>query len=132
MNKKQAMYERIERHGANLNAIFKTEYDNVTLCKKLRRLESKAHQLATDYCNGVVDEQNVDCISNPILEKVCKILNVRQYHDKNTAIDDSWPIFLNYDARGYALKIRDSFIKERCLNIFQDWGGYGIIAPDLS
>ena len=39
MNKKERMHKQIEEHGANLNSIFKTGLDNITLCKKLHSLE---------------------------------------------------------------------------------------------
>lgn len=42
MNKKERMYKQIKEHGENLNAIFNTGIDNVTLCKKLLRIERKA------------------------------------------------------------------------------------------
>lgn len=44
----------IEQHGRNLLAIFPdaSERDPVKLCKKLRRLEAKAHALALRCCNG--------------------------------------------------------------------------------
>lgn len=38
----------------------------------------------------------------------------------------------NGDARGYALKIEDNYMRENNIVLFQDWGGYGIIAPDFS
>jgi hypothetical protein len=44
-------------------------------------------------------------------------------------ISDADEIFFNGDARGYALKINDEFVKDK--EIFKDWGGYGIIAPDF-
>lgn len=42
------------------------------------------------------------------------------------------PVFHNGDPRGYAIKIRDEYVREHGLSIHQDWGGYGIIAPDFS
>jgi hypothetical protein len=42
------------------------------------------------------------------------------------------PIFHNGDPRGYALKIREEYVREHALDIHRDWGGYGILAPDLS
>jgi hypothetical protein len=41
-------------------------------------------------------------------------------------------VFLNGDPRGYALKIRDTDVRARKLDIHTDWGGYGIIAPDFN
>ena len=52
---KYIMYQRIKKHGDNLKAIFNLDVDSVKLCKQLFRLENKAHQLATDYCNGDFD-----------------------------------------------------------------------------
>ena len=130
MNKHDKMYAEIEKHGANLNAIFQTDFDNITLCKKLRRLEVKAHKLATDYCNGEngVDSKNWDAKCEPILKAVRKVLNMTDSYKHQSAI----PIFINGDARGYALKIRDRYVSDNNLQIHKDWGGYGILAPDFS
>ena len=38
-------------------------------------------------------------------------------------------MFLNTDARGYALKFFEDFSKDK--TIHKDWGGYGLIAPDF-
>ena len=124
MTKKDKMYQRIKQHGEDLNAIFNTGIEPVALCKKLRRLETKAHRLATDYCNGEngVDSITVDNKSVPILKAVSRIL-------KN---NNSFPVSINYDARGYALKISDLYMSKYNLKLYQDWGGYGILAPDFS
>ena len=125
---KDRMYRQIEQHGANLNAIFNTSIENIVLCKKLKRLEAKAHKLATDYCNGEngVTTENWESLCDPILKAVRKILNCT----------DSFPIFVNEDARGYALKIDDAYmVKCSKLNgystLHRDWGGYGILAPEF-
>lgn len=137
MNTKERMYQQIERHGAELNAIFNTGLDNVKLCKKLFQLENKAHRAATCLCNtntldllelnqytgyevkqATEDEQNAFFAA--ILDKVDKILNFRE---KNI------PVFINYDARGYALKIKNEYSKG--LRLHQDFGGYGILAPEF-
>lgn len=125
MNKKESMYQQIEKHGANLNAIFETGLDNVKLAKKLHSLELKAHKLAEDYCNGAngVTTDNWDEKCEPILKAIDKILN---YEKKGI------PVFINGDARGYALKIKDDYVKAQKLAIYQDWGGYGILAPDFN
>lgn len=119
---KQRMYKNIYNHGNNLNTIFKTDYDNITLCKKLIRLERKAHKLSTDYCNGVFSCNVWEIKTDKILKKVCKILNLK----------NDFNIFVNGDCRGYALKIFDDYIKKNNIKIYQDWGGYGIIAPDFT
>ena len=117
---KQTMYQQIEQHGNQLNVIFNTGIEPVKLCKSLRRLELKANKIATDWCNGVIDTENIDPIIEPIMKATRKILG------------NAYPIQFNGDARGYALKISDKVMKENNLNLYQDWGGYGIICPDFT
>ena len=121
MNKKDKLYSRITKHGQDLKAVFNLDQDidPVKLCKRLFRLETKAHKLAVDFCNGVIDQLEWDKKADQILTKVETIL-------KNKKV-----LFLNGDARGYALKIDDEYIKNNNFNIHRDWGGYGIIAPDF-
>ena len=120
MNKaqKKELYENITAHGNNLKKLFKLDnsVDSVKLCKSLLRLENQAQKLALDYCNyGNLDNSAVESI----LKKVSKLLN----------LENEYPVFFNGDARGFALKISDEFCKDA--EIFKDWGGYGIIAPDF-
>lgn len=50
------------------------------------------------------------------------------------------PVFVNLDPRGYALKIDDEWVRDQRADhrtaykaaIHQDWGGYGIIAPEIN
>ena len=121
MNKKDKLYSRITKHGQDLKAVFNLDQDidPVKLCKRLFGLETKAHKLAVDFCNGVIDQLEWDKKADQILTKVETIL-------KNKKV-----LFLNGDARGYALKIDDEYIKNNNFNIHRDWGGYGIIAPDF-
>ena len=118
MNKKEKMYNSIINHGNSLKFLFKIEMDSITLCKKLFRLENKAHRLSTDYCNGVIDCKIWEIESNKILNKISKILNCNTDN-----------LFVNGDARGYALKLNDDFVKNT--NVYKDWGGYGILAPNF-
>jgi SMC interacting uncharacterized protein involved in chromosome segregation len=120
MNKKERMNEQIRKHGENLNKVFGLNEDPIKLAKKLHTIELKAHKLATDYCNG---ENGVwETLSDAILEKVDKVLNF-------TA--QEIPVFVNGDARGYALKINDDYVRNNGLEIHKDWGGYGILAPEF-
>lgn len=124
MNTKQkaAMYEAIQKHGENLNAIFKTDLDPVTLCKRLKRLENKARQLCVDECNTGADH---DAELEIILNRVRRLLGVTDPELSNA-------IFINGDPRGYALKIKDSYVRDHDIKIERDWGGYGLIAPDFT
>jgi hypothetical protein len=131
MNKHDRMYQQIENHGANLNAIFNTGLDNVKLAKNLHRLEVKAHKLATDYCNGEngVTWENWDEKCEPILKAVRKVLNMTDTYRQNAI-----PIFINGDCRGYALKIDSDFMHGYLTHggkLYTDWGGYGILAPEF-
>jgi hypothetical protein len=110
------MYSRIKKHGDTLKNIFNLNIDSVKLCKKLFRLERKAQELQLDYYEGMEIDKEV----NQLLIKVAEILN--------TNINN---IFFNGDPRGYALKFKEEFVKDKNI-IHRDWGGYGIVAPDLS
>jgi hemoglobin-like flavoprotein len=125
MDKRQKMYQKIEKHGEQLNNLFNTDLEPIALCKKLHRLESKAHRQATDYCNGAIQTDEWEEVSKSMLDKVDKILNFRE---------KCIPVFFNADARGYSLKIDSDYMLayERNTGFYQDWGGYGIIAPDFS
>ena len=127
MNRHDRMYEQIKQHGANLNAIFHTHLDDIVLAKKLHSLEIKAHRLATDYCNGENGMDSTEAwekASQKILHKVFKVLEFSEGHVPV-------PIFINGDARGYALKISDEYVRENNIKIYLDWGGYGVLAPEF-
>ena len=119
---------RILEHGKKLLRIFPNaiERDPVKLCKKLRRIETALSRIATQYCNGDINDDEIDSESERLMSQVQQLLNV-------PVLGAKWQsIFFNRDPRGYALKIDDKFMREAKLNLHQDLGGYGIIAPDLS
>ena len=125
--KRESMQERIAKHGRQLLAIFPnaTERDPIKLCKRLRALEKRANAVAVRLCNGPEypgGPDAVDKITNAILARVNKLLG-------NTG---GVPVFINRDPRGYAIKVHARYTRELGLDIPRDWGGYGIIAPDLS
>ena len=117
--------EEIKNHGLKLIEFFKlsSEIDAISLCRKLRRLEVKAHYLTTQQCNEGIKEEDAKT-EEDILNKVDKLLNFKAQDIK---------VFINGDARGYALKISDKhnkFLSE--VGFYCDWGGYGIIAPEIN
>lgn len=124
MNKHERMNEQIRKHGESLNKVFGLNEDPTKLAKKIHSLELKAHKLATDYCNGEngVDSENWESLSDAILAKVDKVLNFTS---------QEIPVFVNGDARGYALKINDDYVRDNGIEIHKDWGGYGILAPEF-
>ena len=122
--------EAITRHGETLLRAFPnaTEKNPVTLCKKLRRIETATHRIMTDYCNGDCDEYGADKASDSAYTRLQTLLG-----DKKT------PMIVNRDPRGYALKLDDAWTRKynnalpcNCCRIHTDMGGYGILAPDLT
>ena len=111
--------KRVAKHGQQLRAIFPnaTEQDPVKLCQKLRRLETQGTRHGEKLCSNehYCNEVDHESVADSIIEKVRKLLGSAR----------PW---LNQDPRGYALKI-DLEPDER---LHVDWGGYGIIAPDLT
>lgn len=125
--KRDRMYERIAQHGRALLRLFPnaTERDPVKLCKRLRKIELKTHRLSEQYCNGDIDGTTWERKSDGYL---CDVVAVLCPHTSELAA----ALFVNGDPRGYALKIRSEWVREHAPWLHQDWGGYGIIAPDLS
>jgi len=135
MNKKTRMMQRITEHGRDIIALFPTatEQDPVNLCRKLRRLEAQAHALTVDCCNGAFDDgedgELLDIALEKILAKVRSLLNLTP----GKALEVG--LFVNRDPRGYALKLDSHFVHgltDAGGRIHRDWGGYGILAPDLT
>ena len=118
--------QAIRAHGENLLRIFPNaaERDPIALCKKLRRFEAQANAIALRLCNGPAFDfpDQADRKIDGIIDRVCMLLG-------NT--DNAVPIFCNRDPRGYALKIADSYLRNNPCRIHQDWGGYGILAPEI-
>ena len=129
--KKERMYKRIENHGSNLLKLFPeaTIKEHIKLCKSLFRLENASHIIAERQCNGAIEDKELSEYSRTLRMKIIEILGLTP--KGNTCEDDMYPIFFNLDARGYSLKISDEYINGTSNNIYKDWGGYGILAPDL-
>jgi hypothetical protein len=133
--------ESIMRHGQSLLAAFPnaTERDPVKLCKKLRRIETKAHQFTTDYCNGVVQsDDDMDSYTRaglPVPGPEAFLGKVRSILGITNVEAEACGLFVNRDPRGYALKLSDDWTRDHnskaeC-RIYSDWGGYGILAPEI-
>ncbi len=121
----------IAKHGRKLLAIFPNakEQDPVKLCKKLRRLEAKGAAIALRLCTGPEFDspEHVDELTESVLGEVDFLLD----NDFVKCSPKRVPIFVNRDPRGYALKIDDTYIREHNLDIERDWGGYGLLAPEI-
>jgi len=115
----------VEAHGKTLLQLFPraTIRDPVALCRRLRRLEVSARQLAEYWCN-IGTPENADQEETRIMSAVAAVLGA-----------GGPPIEFNRDARGYALKIPSEWMAdhwEDARTLPRDMGGYGLIAPDLS
>ncbi len=121
MTKKQIQAEQILRHGLRLKSIFNVDLGPVSLCKALRRLEVKAGRIARAVCDGGGYEPPSSW-DDKILDAADRLLNFRV---------QNIPVFVNHDPRGFALKIDSAYMAEHDVTLFNDWGGYGIIAPEF-
>lgn len=120
--------EAIKNHGRNILTIFPNTVvkDPLALCLRLRRIETAAHKNAEAYCNGEYGERHYERKQDDALARLVRLLGVDDDDPKRV-----W-FTINGDPRGYALKIRDHVMRESKLMLYQDWGGYGILAPDLT
>lgn len=85
--------------------------------RKLRRLEGEASRMAVGLCNGDIDYDKADDITEQITHKVAAIFGR--------------PIpgfFINRDPRGYALKLEPGSVP---YPLVEDWGRYQILAPTV-
>lgn len=125
--RREDLYKRIKNHGLDLLAIFPAarEKDPVKLCKALQRLERKCNLAAISYCNGDSDTGSWERMAFATSESLMGLLGIK-------ATDLEHGVFVNPDPRGYALKIKDNVMSEKKLKLHRDWGGYGILAPDLT
>lgn len=116
--------QAIRKHGEQLNAIFHTGLDPLTLCKKLRRIEGAAHRLGEDCCNYLsMESLEYDKRIGRIRDRIADTLGETWTELEHLGV------FINMDPRGYALKIDATF--KGAPNLHRDFGGYGILAPEI-
>lgn len=92
-------------------------YENATTYQSLRKLEAQALRITTRWCNGVTEEQEAK--DEKALERIVKKVEV-------LLPLLAGKVFVNYDARGYALKVKEC---DKPSGMYTDWGSYGIVAP---
>lgn len=93
-----------------------------SLMFQLAALEHKAHKLAEAECNGEISEDAAKGAEASILARLDALLGFKAL---------GVPVFMNGDPRGYALKIDAEYVRGHKLDIYTDWGGYGILRPDF-
>ena len=109
--------EAIIRHGRQLQAIFPdAKRDPLELCRRLQRIEGEANRYAVRLCCEDVSEETQERTESRLLRRVQDALG-----------DRDGRVWINRDPRGYALKL-DLRAGE---SLHTDWGGYGIVAPEI-
>jgi hypothetical protein len=105
----------LEKHLTELKAL---GYNRDTLTR-LRIIENRAHRFAERVCNEDVSDIEQDRHDTAVINAIARLFN------------GTLPpgFFINGDPRGYALKIEQP--NDKRVISFTDWGGYGILAPDL-
>ena len=146
MNKKQQRAEKLNRHYLNLCALYEQEVgEPITieqgkkLSNKLRKLEALASIETTAQCNGYYIEPTAEDYRNGNFEKLrIKMNDDGTCPDSDAKLDQIEKevkklfkgtlngFFINYDPRGYALKIK----AEKC-PLSADFGGYYILSPEI-
>lgn len=127
MNKREQRQKQLDCHYKTLErfakAIGAKNTDGKKLSLKLLKLERIAHQAATDYCNGVLDDDEWAETSGNVKKEILKAFEVPFILG----------LFINGDPRGYAIKIDDAIIKEKYqdVGLYRDMGGYGILSPEI-
>ena len=122
--------ERFTRHCHELEAL--GAEDGVEAYNKLLSLENRAHKVAEDDCNFGMEEEVYEKRMDKIRDAVSKIFGKLPMG-----------FFINGDPRGYALKIKeeqnrifvnseDGINHDKKVISCTDWGGYGILAPEIS
>lgn len=114
----------MSKHTANLRRIFPGigKMKNATLEAGLRTLERRGKVLALDTCNRPEKfEGEYARREASILSDLDTILGFRKARV---------PVFHNDDARGYALKIDDAWLRKSDHPLHTDMGGYDIICPE--
>lgn len=90
-------------------------YEASKIYESLCRLEANVNRITTAECNGTIDPDRAESLLNRIEMAVKKLLpNIQGF-------------FINGDPRGYSLKVKENTYPE----MYQDWGGYGILAPEF-
>lgn len=89
--------------------------------RRLRRIETRANSAACAACNGQPGMDAWPAERDRARRAVAKLR------------PDGKPprgFFINGDPRGYALKI-DPDVRKLPAGMHKDWGGYGILAPEI-
>lgn len=85
----------------------------------LLKAEREAHRQTTKECNESVSDEDSEKWSVNFMARLTKKLGVERM---------PLGFFINYDPRGYALKMNEGTFPQ---GFWTDFGGYGILAPEF-
>lgn len=85
----------------------------------LLKAEREAHRQTTKECNEHVSDEDSEKWSVNFVARLTKKLGVERM---------PLGFFINYDPRGYALKMKENTFPQ---GLWTDFGGYGILAPEF-
>jgi len=127
----EAQETAIIAHGRILQGLFPATLHLTpgALCRKLRRAECALARFNTDACNREVTDREIQAESDTV-ERVKALL----WGPSDSKPDNVPPLKFNTNPMGYALKIPDRWMRDnrdRVDGLCRDWGGYGIIAPEI-
>lgn len=114
-----------QQHAAHIASIYPqtVTIPSLALCRKLRRLEVETRAHAVKRCNGEITDAQWDAVAADTYRKLRDLLGPQRIQT------DPEYLYINADARGYALKLVDL---PRDATLYRDMGGDGILAPDFS
>ena len=121
MKKTEPTYFAIEINTGAVNGFYSSESDAIETTESLSK-KYRDSKWAVAKTIGDIGAKEDAKIRNLVRAKLDKLLH---YTEQDI------PVFLNGDPRGYALKIRDEYVRAHDLAIHRDWGGYGILAPEI-
>ncbi len=93
-----------------------TEYEAMLIYRKLRRIELKENRRMCQECNTGGNDEKADDRTRKTIARL--LPNLQGF-------------FINGDCRGYTLKVKEATRNELYPDMYQDWGGYGILAPEF-
>lgn len=119
-NKNDWIMKSRAAHHAALKAMLPGDdtRSGLQVWRQLRRLECKASQIATDLCNGTIEQEKADIQLEAIQGKVADVFGGQLPKG----------FFVNRDPRGYALKLEPGSVEHA---LHTDWERYQILAPEI-
>lgn len=125
MTKLELRHKELAAHYKALESLAKkcgVKVDGKKLSVKLLHLEHEAHRNATDYCNGDMEGDMYEDLAKMIEDAVLVLFDFKLNG-----------FFINGDPHGYSLKIKDDILKAEYADcgLHRDWGGYGLLAPEI-